>query len=110
MYCYNINVTQTKENKVEFTTTSIFRLVTEKPGITAPSVCLVIGEHVWPQPSFAGVSNGRLPITDDEIVSNLLEENPESWFKTCDLIDILLDEGAIFMNDDGKMFNPMTCN
>ena len=95
---------------MEFTTTSVFRIITQNPSITPPSVCLVIGEHVWPQPSFAGVSKNDEEITDDEIVSNLLEEHPKSWFKTCDIIDQLLDEGAIFMNDDGEMFNPTTCN
>jgi len=95
---------------MEFTTTSVFRIVTENPSITPPSVCLIIGEYVWSQPCFAGVSKNDKEITDDEIVSNLLEEHPMAWFKTCNIIDQLIDEGAIFINDDGEMFNPTTCN
>ena len=91
---------------MEFTPTDFYRVIVQTPSITPPVLCLVIGEHVWPQPSFAGVSTNDEPITDEQIVSNLLEEHPESWLKTCDIVDQLLAEGAIYMNDDGEMRVP----
>ena len=90
---------------MEFDPTTVHSFIKEHPAITTPVLCLIIGEHVWEQPSFAGVSGDDEEISDDKIVSNLLESHPKDWFKICDSIDQLIDKGRVFMNDNGNLYD-----
>ena len=71
----------------------VFEIVAQNPGIDTPLVCTTLYPEInYPKDTFGA-----------HLALWLMSNEHESWGKTCDAVDKLLESGKITFGDDGQL-------
>ena len=74
-------------------TQEVFEVIAQNPGIDTPLVCTTLNSEInYPKDTF-GV----------HLALWLMRNERESWERTCDAVDELLESGQITFGDDGEL-------
>ena len=71
----------------------VFETIIKNPGIDTPEVCVKNHDHIVNEDLLEG------PF----LAAWLIQNEKESWERTCDAVDELLQSGQITFSDDGEL-------
>jgi len=72
----------------------VYAIICNSPGIDTPQICLQINHKVIPDSGLTGWALAR----------HLMANHKNVWEHICEVVDALLDEGAIVFTDGGKLY------